>query len=123
MIRQPGRLAGCLAISMAVQTVFILINIVFAMAAGVQAPAAAWFFAWAGAKIVAIAPISLGGLGAREASMAALMLPFGADPAQVIAVGLVWQTVLYASGALGALAQLFWKTEPAAREQPAPSAP
>ena len=38
--------------------------------------------------------------------MAGLLKPFGADPGQVIAVGLIWQSVLYASGAIGFLVQL-----------------
>lgn len=111
LIRRPGLLVLCLAISMAVQATFIGINVAFAAAVQVAAPIAAWFFAWSTAKIVAIAPISLGGLGVREAVMATLLTPFGADPAQVIAIGLVWQTVLYASSLVGALAQLVWNPE------------
>jgi uncharacterized protein (TIRG00374 family) len=106
LARSPGRLLLCLAISMVVQCLFVGINIAFAEAAHVEAPVAAWFFAWTTAKIIAIAPISLGGLGVREASMAALLVPFGADPAQVVAIGLVWQSVLYASGLIGFLVQL-----------------
>jgi len=75
LARSPGRLLLCLAISMAVQCLFVGINIAFAEAAHVEAPVAAWFFAWTSAKIIAIAPISLGGLGVREASMAALLAP------------------------------------------------
>jgi glycosyltransferase 2 family protein len=104
--RSPGRLLLCLAISMTVQCVFVGINIAFAEAARVEAPVAAWFFAWTTAKIIAIAPITLGGLGLREASMAGLLRPFGADPAQVVAIGLVWQSVLYASGLIGFLLQM-----------------
>ena len=104
--RNPGRLLACLAISMAVQCLFVGINIAFAQAAHVEAPVSAWFFAWTTAKIIAIAPVSLGGLGVREASMAGLLKPFGADPGQVIAIGLIWQSVLYASGAIGFLVQL-----------------
>lgn len=112
---EPGRLLLCLAISMAVQATFVMINIAFANALDVQAPQAAWFFAWSAAKIVAIAPISLGGLGVREATLARLLVPFGADAAQVIAVGLIWQTVLYVSGLLGALALVLWKPVRSAR--------
>jgi uncharacterized protein (TIRG00374 family) len=104
--RSPGRLLLCLIISMGVQCMFVGINIAFAEAAHVEAPVAAWFFAWTTAKIIAIAPISLGGLGVREASMAGLLSPFGADPAQVVAIGLVWQSVLYASGLIGFLVQM-----------------
>ncbi len=111
LVRRPGRLVLCLGISMAIQATFIAINIAFASAVQVGAPVAAWFFAWSTAKIVAVAPISLGGLGVREAVMASLLAPFGADPAQVIAIGLIWQTVLYASGLVGVLAQFVWNPE------------
>ncbi len=111
LVRAPARLLLCLMISMLVQATFIAINIAFARAVGLAVPTAAWFFAWSTAKIVAIAPVSLGGLGVREATLARLLVPFGADPAQVIAIGLVWQTLLYASGLIGALALLVWKPD------------
>src|SRR5205085_5969516 len=106
LARSPGRLMLCLAISMTVQCLFVAINIGFARAAHVEAPVAAWFYAWTTAKIIAIAPISLGGLGLREASMAGLLRPFGANPAEVVAIGLVWQSLLYMSGLIGFLIQL-----------------
>jgi glycosyltransferase 2 family protein len=106
LVRNPGRLLLCLAISITVQCLFVIINISFARAAHVDAPVAAWFYAWTTAKIVAIAPISLGGLGVREATMAGLLRPFGADPAQVVAIGLVWQSLLYVSGLIGFLLQM-----------------
>jgi uncharacterized membrane protein YbhN (UPF0104 family) len=109
LVRQPRRLILCLAISMAVQATFIGINIVLAAAVQLEAPVGAWFFAWSTAKVIAILPISLGGLGVREAAMSKLLAPFGADPAEVIAIGLIWQTILYASGLIGALAQLAWR--------------
>jgi len=117
LARSPGRLLLCLAISMVVQCLFVVINIGFARAAHVDAPVAAWFYAWTTAKIIAIAPISLGGLGVREASMAGLLRPFGADPAQVIAIGLVWQSLLYVSGLIGFLIQLRRPVPSAALEQ------
>jgi glycosyltransferase 2 family protein len=113
LVRSPGRLMLCLVISMIVQCLFVGINIAFARAAHVDAPVAAWFYAWTTAKVIAIAPITVGGLGLREASMAGLLKPFGADPAQVVAIGLVWQSVLYASGLIGFLVQL--RRAPAAK--------
>jgi uncharacterized membrane protein YbhN (UPF0104 family) len=113
LVHRPARLTLCLAISMAVQATFIAINIAFAAAVQVQAPIAGWFFAWSAAKIIAIAPISLGGLGVREAVMAGLLAPLGANPAQVIAIGLIWQTVLYVSGLIGILAQFVWNPDAA----------
>jgi len=102
---RPWRLLSCLLLSLAVQCLFVTINIWLADDIGLHLPAASWFAAWSLAKIIAIAPISFGGLGVREASMAALLQPFGAPPQQVVAVGLVWQTILYASGFIGFLVQ------------------
>jgi uncharacterized membrane protein YbhN (UPF0104 family) len=118
LARNPVRLLFCLAISMTVQCLFVAINIGFARAAHVEAPVAAWFYAWTAAKIIAIAPISLGGLGVREASMAALLRPFGANPAEVVAIGLIWQSLLYMSGLIGFLIQLRRPVPKTAMEQP-----
>ncbi len=120
LVRHPRRLLLCLAISMIVQATFIGINIALASAVQLEAPVGAWFFAWSTAKIIAIAPVSLGGLGVREAAMSRLLAPFGADPGQVIAIGLIWQTILYASGLIGVLAQLAWR--PAVDKNAAPVA-
>jgi len=124
LVRQPRRLFLCLAISMAVQATFVGINIALARAVQLEAPVGAWFFAWSTAKVIAILPISLGGLGVREAAMSRLLLPFGADPGEVIAIGLIWQTILYASGLIGALVQLAWRptVEQAARPASSPAA-
>jgi uncharacterized membrane protein YbhN (UPF0104 family) len=97
----PGKLALCLLMSLAVQSAFIGCNIALAAASGIHVPTAAWFFAWPLAKLFAMLPISMGGLGVREASLAALLSGFGAPAAKVVGVGLVWQTVLITSGLLG----------------------
>ena len=100
--KRPLLLLTALVISMAVQALFIWLAVQLAEAVGVRVPMAAWLFAWPLAKIIAVLPISLGGLGVREATLAALLVPFGADAAQVVASGLVWQAVLYVSGGIGA---------------------
>lgn len=116
--RRPAALAGCLILSMSVQSVFIAVNVLLATSSGLSLPASAWFFAWPLAKLLALAPISLGGLGVREASLAALLAPLGASPPAVVAVGLLWQSILFASGLLGgAVLLLFTRFGPAARAQ------
>jgi uncharacterized membrane protein YbhN (UPF0104 family) len=104
---EPGRVLLCFGLSVLVQTVFVGLNIAFAIDGGVHVSTAAWFFAWPLSKLVAMVPVSLGGLGVREASLAAMMAPFGADPAKVFAIGLVWQSILYASGLTGSMVLFF----------------
>jgi uncharacterized protein (TIRG00374 family) len=103
LLRQPGRLVVCLALSIAVQIAFVVANIELAAAAGVEAPLAAWFFAWPLSKLIATLPISVGGIGVREASLAGFLAPFGASPAAVVATGLLWQSILLAGGLIGGL--------------------
>ncbi len=101
--RRPAILAVTLGMSLAIQSLFIWLSARLGLAVGVDIPLAAWFFAWPLAKVVAVLPISLNGLGVRESSLAALLLPFGADAAQVVASGLVWQAVMFCAGMIGAL--------------------
>jgi uncharacterized protein (TIRG00374 family) len=98
LLREPGTLLLCLALSMAVQCAFIGVNIALAQAAGVAVPIAAWFFAWPLSKIIASLPLSLAGLGVREASLAGFLVPLGAAPASVVATGLLWYTIHFATG-------------------------
>ncbi len=120
--RNPLVLAGTLALSVAIQGLFVLLAMQLARAVGLDLPPGAWFFAWPLAKILAVLPISLGGLGLREASLAALLAPFGADAAQVVTAGLTWQAVLWLTGGLGALVLTFtgvgWRPQAGAAGMP-----
>lgn len=115
MSSRRGLLLFCAALSLTIQAGFALMTAILASSLGTDAPLAAWFFAWPLAKLIATLPISLGGLGVREASLSGLMVSLGIASAGVIAAGLVWQTILWAAGAVGALIQILWppvKTQP-----------
>ena len=101
--RQPLRLSACLLLSMAIQSTFIATTILLARATIADASIAQWFFAWPLAKIIAILPISLAGLGVREASLAAILGGLGANPAGIVAASLLWQSILFAGGIIGGL--------------------
>lgn len=102
MAQERWRIALCLLLSIAVQSVFIAATIRLADVAGVVAPVAAWFFAWPLSKLIATLPISIAGLGVREASLAGFLAPFGAPAAAVVGIGLMWQTIQIAGGLIGA---------------------
>ncbi len=88
-----------------VQGSFATLTAVLADSCGLHLRLRVWLFAWPLAKLAALVPLSQGGLGVREAALAALLLPFGA-PAVSVAVGLVWQTVIYTGGLLAGLVAL-----------------
>jgi uncharacterized membrane protein YbhN (UPF0104 family) len=89
-----------------VQGTFTALTAILAGASGLHLRLGVWFFAWPLAKLAALLPLSQGGLGVREAALAALLLPFGAPAALSVAVGLVWQTVIYTGGLLSGLVAL-----------------
>lgn len=101
--RRPFLLLFALALSVAIQSVLILLSIRLAEQVGVHIAAPAWFLAWPLSKIIATLPVSLGGLGVREGTLAALLVPFGASAPDVVAAGLAWQGILYVAGAFGGL--------------------
>jgi glycosyltransferase 2 family protein len=103
LARRPGLLLAVLVASVLIQGALVMLAYVLALATGVTVAAGPWVFAWPLAKILAILPISLGGLGLREATLAALLVPFGAVAAEVVAAGLAWQGVLFLTGGIGGL--------------------
>ncbi len=103
MRRRPHVVLISLVGGVAVQSSFVLLTAVLAGFCGLHLRLSAWFLAWPLAKLAALVPVSQAGLGVREAALAALLIPFGAPPALTVAVGLVWQTVIYSGGLLSGL--------------------
>jgi len=103
LIRSPGIAFTAFMMSFSIQGGFILLNVVLADEIGIDAPIALWFFAWPMAKLIALAPISLGGIGVREIAIAGLMAPFGINSTLVVAQSLSWEVVLVGSGLFAGL--------------------
>ena len=99
--RRPGTAALGLALSLTIQGSFVLLNAWLGRSVGINVDLAVWFLVWPLAKIASLMPISLGGLAVREASLAALLLPFGVPVAQSVVCSLLWQTVLITGGLAG----------------------
>lgn len=102
--RRPGTALAALLLAAVLQCCFVLLNAWIGYAVGIEVALGVWFFAWPLAKVAALLPISLNGLGVRDAALAALLVPFGATAALGVVASLVWQTVVYAGGLLGGLA-------------------
>ena len=98
LARNPRTAVIAVLISIAVQGGFVLLNAWMGIAIGVTAPLTAWFIAWPMAKLAGMLPVSLGGLGVRDATLAALLVPFGVPLTIGFVASLLWQTVLIAGG-------------------------
>lgn len=103
LLSQPFTALIAFSLSLSVQTGFIILNIMLAEALGIQIQHALWFWAWPLAKLIALVPISLGGLGVREAMLAGLLTPFGVTTTLAVSQGLLWQSVLIATGLISGL--------------------
>jgi glycosyltransferase 2 family protein len=106
IIRTPGAAVSALGISLLMQGGFVLLNAWIGRAIGIDVPLAVWFLVWPLAKVAGLMPISLGGLAVRDATMAALLVPFGVPAARGVVCALLWQTVLMAGGLIGGV--LWW---------------
>ena len=116
MSRRPLTAVKILVLSIIIQSGFVLLNAALGAGVGIHVPLAVWFLVWPLAKVASLLPISLGGLAVREASLAALLVPFGVRPSTAVAVSLVWQSVLIAGGLLGGLLWLLLKKSSARDE-------
>ena len=109
ILRHPWRPLAAFGLALCVQSTLIALNVYLAERSGLELPRSAWFFAWPVAKLVAMIPISVAGLGVREATLAAILAPMGANAVKVVAVGLVWQTILIAGGLVGGISLLLFR--------------
>jgi glycosyltransferase 2 family protein len=109
------RIAGAFGISCVVQTTFVAANIGIANELGVDIGFAPWFVAWPLAKLTSILPISLGGIGVREAAVVVFLVSFGAPAESVLASALVWQALIGVSGVSGLALTQFLRVETPAK--------
>jgi len=120
---RPGTALAALSLSLAIQASFVTLNAIIGEAIGIVQPLSVWFLAWPVAKLSGLLPISLGGLAIREATLAAMLAPFGVAPALGVAASLIWQTVLIAGGLLSGLVWLLYRGRGRRRAATGPGAP
>jgi glycosyltransferase 2 family protein len=116
--RRPGPAAAAFILALVVQSTLIVVTAWLGAAVGAEAPLWAWFVAWPLAKAAGMLPITVGGLGVRDAALAALLVPFGVPLAIGFTASLAWDAVLIAGALLGGLTGLILR--PGARERAVP---
>jgi glycosyltransferase 2 family protein len=104
--QRPRAVLGALSLAIAAQLAFIGLSIALAEACGLHLEFRAWLFAWPLAKLSAAIPVTQGGIGVREAALAALLAPFGAPPVLTVAAGLAWEAVVITGALLAGMFSL-----------------
>ncbi len=101
--RRPATVLAALVMGVTLQTSLVALNWWLGVRCGIDIAFHAWLFAWPMAKISALVPVTQGGIGVREAALAALLSPFGVPAVLAVAAGLVFQGVIISGGLLGGL--------------------
>jgi len=105
-LRNPRLLVAPLLASLAIQLSLAVLTAWLGRACGIQLGIVTWVLAWSLAKLVALLPVTVGGIGARSVALAGLLAPFGVPLARSAALGMAWDGVVV-SGCLAAGA--VWK--------------
>ncbi len=114
----PGLMLAAFGLSVLNQLMVVLALLMLAPGLGVHLPVFQFLVVLILVFLVASLPISLGGLGAREGAMMALLLPLGVDAASVLALSAAYLLVLWSSTLPGAFMLLL--REPNAAETTGP---
>lgn len=99
--RRPQLALGLFLMSLSIQSLFVLLNMWLGRGIGIDIPVVFWFLAIPLAKIITLAPISLGGFGLREVTLASLLALVAVPESQGVLVSLLWQTIIVATGLSG----------------------
>jgi uncharacterized membrane protein YbhN (UPF0104 family) len=119
--RHPEAVVAALLLGMFLQGSLVVLNWWLGREIGIVVPLYVWLFVWPLAKIAALAPVTQGGIGVREAAQAVLFAPFGVSAVNAVAVGLVFEVVVLAGGLAGGLIAFLLRPRKAGAE-PAPRA-
>jgi len=101
--KHPYQILSCWLLGLCVQGTFLLITMLLGISCGLHLPFRAWLFAWPLSKIAGILPITQGGIGVRETAMVALLVPFGAPAALVLATGIAAEGIIITGGLIAGL--------------------
>ena len=101
LIRQPLSACAVFALSLVIQSWFVVLNYWLGRGIGIDIPLAFWFLAVPLTKAITLAPISFGGFGLRELALAGILALAGVPNDKGVAVSLLWQSIIVSTGLFG----------------------
>lgn len=107
LIKNPQKAIAAFGMALVLQSGFILLNVLLGTTCGIHIPLTLWFLAWPLAKLSALIPISMGGMGVREVALALILERFSVPYTTSVGLGLLWETILIGGGILGGFIYLF----------------
>jgi glycosyltransferase 2 family protein len=98
MASQPQYVLVSLLLGIIIQTGLLFLSAAIAGACGLHVSFRVWLLVWPLAKLLALVPLTLGGLGIREAGLVALLAPFHVPATLSVATGLAWESIIICGG-------------------------
>ena len=103
VLSNPSVICIAFAGALCIQGGFILLNLQLAHYIGISDSYSIWFFCWPLAKLVAMLPVSFGGIGVRDAALVGLLASYQIDAGAAFSQSLTWQATLIVSGLFAGL--------------------
>lgn len=105
--RNPGVMRSTFLLAFLLQALVILHFWCIARALGLPVPLTAFFLVGPVALVALLLPVSINGIGAREAVFALLLAPFGVGVAEAVAFSWVAYALLLLNGVIGGVVYAF----------------
>lgn len=102
LLKRPLKVLLALFAVVALQVSQVVMNFSLGkLALMVNASFLTWLFVWPVAKLSAMAPLTQGGIGVREAVQGTLFVPFGISMEKAVAAGLMFQAIIICGNLFG----------------------
>jgi uncharacterized membrane protein YbhN (UPF0104 family) len=116
---RPGLVAGATGLSVFVQAMNVVVVWVIDQSLGIGVPMTYYAIAVPVVTLLTLLPVSLNGMGVREAAMGWLLAPLGVSPTLAGSLAFLWFGVQVVSGMTGGVIYLFGRYAPPAEGEPA----
>lgn len=105
--RQPAPAVTAWGVSLIIHLCVVLSHLAMASSLGLPVSPAAWLIIYPSAALAAFVPVSLNGIGLREAAYVYMLGLFGVGREAALSLGLMWFSMVMINGLMGALPYLF----------------
>ena len=99
--RRPKSMLVALGLAVVTQGLLVALFSWTVGASGLEMDFRTWLGVWPLAKLCALAPVTQGGIGAREVALIVLLRPFGRSAVDAAAAGLIWDALVVCGGLAG----------------------
>ena len=103
IVKNPKQILMGSGMALFIQIWFILLFAVLGKVLGIHLSLPIWFIIWPIAKLSTLLPISIGGIGIREAALVVLLGRFAVSSSSSLGLGLIWESIFIASAGIGGI--------------------